>query len=142
MYIGVSKDRALHALSVAKKMKELAEDIRPGDLEFAQDMFSLGILHDIGYEYSSVQTEHSEIGGSLLRRQGYKYWQEVYYHGRSDSLYTSLPLKLLNTADLHTDGKGNIVTVQERLNDVKERYGEESFQYLDFFALAKNLDLV
>ena len=51
-------------------------------------------------------------------------------------------MQLLNTADLHTDGKGNIVTVQERLNDVKERYGERSFQYLDFFALAKNLDLV
>jgi len=39
MYIGVSKDRALHALSVAKKMKELAEDIRPDDLEFTQCSF-------------------------------------------------------------------------------------------------------
>ena len=41
MYIGVSKDRALHALSVVKKMKELAEDIRPDDLEFAQCSFQV-----------------------------------------------------------------------------------------------------
>ena len=77
-------------------------------------MFILGILHDIGYEYSSVQTEHPKIGGNLLRRQGYKYWQEVYYHGRSYSLYSSLPLQLLNTADLHTDGKWNIVWDEEQ----------------------------
>ena len=85
MYIGVSKDRALHALSVAKKMKELAEDIRPDDLEFTQCSFQV-----------------------------------------------SCTIQAMSI----------IVTVQERLNDVKERYDEESFQYLDFFALAKNLDLV
>lgn len=142
MFIGVSKDRALHSLSVAQKMKELAQEQCPGDIEFAQDMFSLGIVHDIGYEYAAIQTEHAEVGGNILKRVGYKYWQEVFSHGYSDATYDSLALRILNTADLSTDAKGNRVTVQERLDDVKARYGEDSFQYLDFLKLAQKLNLV
>lgn len=56
--------------------------------------------------------------------------------------YKSEELKILNAADLLTDSNGREITAQERLKDVKERYGEDSFEYIDFVKLAKELGLI
>ena len=38
--------------------------------------------------------------------------------------------KILNMADMLVDSMGNEVTASQRLNDIRDRYGEYSDQYL------------
>ena len=80
--MGLDKKRILHSLGVANKMKVIANELYPGNKEFIEDMFILGLLHDLGYEFAKTKLEHSEIGGTILKKNGYKYWKEVYYHGK------------------------------------------------------------
>jgi hypothetical protein len=134
--------RMLHCLGVARKMKEIANTLYPDNEEFAEDMFMLGLLHDVGYEYASCLGQHAEIAGKVLERNGYKYWKEVFYHGKPDVPYDSEPLRILNIADLHVNPDGRQTNVQERLADVKERYGETSSAYIDCCKLAGRLGLL
>jgi hypothetical protein len=92
------------------------------------DLFLLGYLHDIGYQYGD-NTNHNTTGGLLLKNNNYKHWKEVYYHGIPDSEYKSLYLKILNTADMMIDKYGNDVGFEKRLEDIKARYGKNSIQY-------------
>ena len=108
------------------------------DSSYAEEMFSLGYLHDIGYEFSE-HSGHNYVGGQLLKSQNYKYFKEVLYHGIPDPEYSSNELDILNYADMHIDGKGNFVTFAERLNDIKNRYGEASNAYQNSCIVVKNL---
>ena len=140
--MGIDEKRVLHSLGVAKKMKNLANELFPENDEFANDMFILGLLHDVGYEFTASQEQHADVAGNTLKINGYKYWKEVYFHGKSDAKFESEALRILNLADLLTDVNGNQTTVQDRLSDVKERYGENSFAYKDFQKLANKLGLL
>ena len=120
----LTKNRMLHSLAVAKTMKEITEKRYPEDQELAQEMFILGLLHDIGYEFCEDEGEdHAKIGGDILRHQGYPYWKAVYFHGIPEKVYDTESLEILNTADLLTGPNGENFTPQERLNDVANRYG-------------------
>ncbi len=127
-------DRLKHSLAVANKMVEIGKEL---DLkqEQLQELFILGYNHDIGYKFTKNQLEHNVVGGNLLHKNGYKYWQEVYYHGNPNSKYNSLYLKILNMADMQIDKYGNDVGYEKRLEDIKRRYGIESVQYIN----AKNI---
>lgn len=138
----LSKNRVIHSLGVANRMKMIATEMYPDRPEFAQDMFILGIMHDVGYEFASSQSEHAKIGGEKLKKNGYKYWKEVFYHGKSGVEYESDSLQILNIADLLTDPNGNDITVFKRLEDIKVRYGENSSQFVDAEKLAKELNLL
>ena len=84
----LTKNRMLHSLAVAKTMKEITEKRYPEDQELAQEMFILGLLHDIGYEFCEDEGEdHAKIGGDILRHQGYPYWKAVYFHGIPEKVY-------------------------------------------------------
>ena len=103
-----------------------------------QELFLLGYLHDIGYEFATNEN-HNSIGGNLLKESNYKYWQEVYYHGIPNSEYKSLYLDILNTADMMIDKYGNDVGFDKRLEDIKKRYGEDSIQYVNCFKIVNEL---
>ncbi|MBQ9270932.1 MAG: HD domain-containing protein [Alphaproteobacteria bacterium] len=118
----IDDNRYKHIRGVAELMAEIA----PQDKE--KEMFLLGMLHDIGYLYQPK--DHNFFGGNLLKEQGYKYWQEVYWHGVPDAEYTSYELDLLNSADMQINGKGELVSYAERLEDIAARYGNDSSQYL------------
>lgn len=139
--IKISNDRLLHSIGVARLMEEISRNIYQWNEEKCHEMFVLGYLHDIGYEYSKIQSEHPVIGGLLLKKSNYKYWKEVYYHGSLCDEYQSLELDLLNTADMQINSFGKKVTVEERLIDIKDRYGYDSKQYLEAAELAKRLKL-
>ena len=119
----ISKDRQAHILGVAKFLKQYAikEQMKEQEIE---DLFTLGLLHDIGYEFLDEKdfSKHNFVGGLILKRQKYKYWREIYYHGVTNCKYKSKFLDLLNWADMKIDSKGNIVSFEERLNDVSKRY--------------------
>lgn len=123
----IDNDRLNHSLAVARKMIEIGKLYNLKDDEL-QDLFVLGFNHDIGYEYGD-NSNHEYIGGEILKRNNYKYWKEIYYHGDIKSEYTSLFLKILNKADMQIDKYGNDVGYDKRLEDIKNRYGENSKTY-------------
>lgn len=138
----ISDDRLKHSISVARKMKEIAENKYNMNSEEINEMFVVGLLHDIGYEYTESVPEHNHIGGDVLEKSGFKYWEEVYNHGEIDIEFSSRVLDILNEADLNIDRKGNYVGVINRLEDIKLRYGVESNIYIKMVRLAKSLNLI
>lgn len=124
------KDRLIHSLAVANKMIEIGEKFNLGK-EKLEDLFILGLNHDIGYALGCNNVEHNVVGGGKLKNNDYKYWKEVYYHGNPNTEYNSLFLKILNMADMQIDKYGNDVGYEKRLEDIKTRYGEDSIQYIN-----------
>ena len=123
----IDNDRLKHSLAVARKMIEIGKEYHLNDNEL-QDLFLLGFNHDIGYEFGD-NSKHGHIGGGILNRNNYKYWKEIYYHGDINSKYSSLFLEILNKADMQIDKYGNDVGYDKRLEDIKNRYGENSTTY-------------
>ena len=119
-YIGITNHRLNHSIGVARFMYN--EVIRNGGSEeYAREIFTLGYLHDIGYDFTGVKVNHPMVGGVILKSTGYKYWREVYYHGDVSGVYESSQLDLLNKADLSVDSHGNIVSVKDRLSGLWNR---------------------
>lgn len=130
-------ERVQHSLAVANKMKKIASenpDLYPVNPD---DMFILGMLHDVGYKFTNNQEDHAKIGGDILKRQGYQYWKEVYYHGLLQSDYDSTELRLLNYVDMITGPSGEDMTIKQRINDIGDRYGTGSIQEINAIKLAK-----
>ena len=73
----IDENKLAHILAVARLMAEKAELV---GLD-RQEMFTLGLVHDIGFEFGGSETHH-QIGAQLLKNQNYKYWQEVLHHGK------------------------------------------------------------
>lgn len=136
--IGLSLNRTKHCLGVARKMKAIADSI--SDFPYpSHDMFYLGLLHDVAYEFVESPEEHEHRGGEILRENDYRYWQEVYHHGNPDTPYRSLALDLLNYADLTTSPEGEDISMEDRLDDIANRYGKDSLQYCNARKLSLQL---
>lgn len=120
----ITEDRTKHIFSVARLMKENATKLGLDP----EEMFTLGLLHDIGYEFGESE-EHHIKGFEILEKQKYKYSREVLHHGKPDVDFSSPALDLLNFADMHINKKGEYVCFEDRLLDIKERRGENSPHY-------------
>ena len=64
----ITENRWKHILGVARKCKEFACKFKPNDGKVAEDMFLLGLLHDMGYEFMESNAGHAAIGGEILKR--------------------------------------------------------------------------
>jgi len=117
----IDDKRLLHCGHVAEKMFQSAA----GNMK--RDMYTLGLLHDIGYLY--IGGGHAAAGGVLMRNVGYEYWKEVYYHGTPTDEYSSDALDLLNDCNLRTGPEGEDMTYQEKLAFLSEKYGEDSEEH-------------
>ena len=139
----ISDDRIHHMLAVATRMEEAVSKNRTrfGFDASPEDAFVLGFLHDIGYAFVDEPKDHAKTGGLILKSQGYKYWREVYYHGIPYSGYSSKLLTLLNQVDLTTGPTGEYMTFEERLQDIGNRYGKDSWQLQDAMRLADSLSI-
>ena len=132
----MDEDRLKHSIAVARKMSQIGKEYYLNEEEL-QDLFVLGLNHDIGYEYGE-NSNHGHISGEIPKRNNYKYWKEIYYHGDANTEYNSLFLEILNKADMQIDKFDNDVEYDKRLEDIKNRYGEESKTYKDAKGLIKN----
>ena len=130
----IDNDRLKHIFEVAKLMKDKAEIVGLDK----EEMFTLGMLHDIGYEFGE-NNDHNFVGFEILDKQNYKYAKEVLYHGKANSEYQSLALDLLNFADMHIDKSGKYVSYEQRLEDIKTRRGESSLAYINSQKIIKEL---
>lgn len=125
----ITQNRWQHILGVARKAKILADKLKPNNVQYAEDMFLLGIMHDLGYEFIESNTSHAAIGGEILKRNNYRYWQEVSLHGDEKVDNMSDELFILNCADMSTGPSGEDFTFDERLKEIAARFGEDSDAY-------------
>lgn len=127
--IGIDESRIMHMLGVARRASELGKEIFEWDDKKCEEIFIMGLLHDVAYEFVCCQTEHEEYGGKLLARMGFKYWKEIYQHGTAITSFSSPELIVLNIADMQTSKDGMLITMDKRLEDIRRRYGVDSPQY-------------
>lgn len=127
----IDDKRLAHCGHVAEKMFKAA----PGNMK--RDMYTLGLLHDIGYLY--VGGGHAAAGGILMLNVGYKYWKEIYYHGYPTKEYTSEALDLLNDANIRTGPEGENMSYKEKLDFLAKKYGTDSTEYKRVEQLTKEL---
>lgn len=106
--------RLKHMRGVAEMMYNLVIEAE-GSEDYAREMFVLGMLHDLGYGFQDGRRNHPQVVGDILRRCGYKYWQEVYHHGNPETVYSSNELNLLDWADLCTSSDGEPCSIHERI---------------------------
>ena len=142
-YIGISENRLHHIIGVARKAYSIAKE-RGYNEDFARRCFMLGWLHDTGYEFCSVQDKHPDMSEDLMKLivvTDVESLSAVKNHGR-ESYRKTLEYTILNTADMTTDSKGRDVTPAERLRDIKERYGEESIQYITARDICRKIGLI
>ena len=123
----MDENRSLHSLGVANKMVAIGTELGLSTSDL-NALFTLGIVHDIGYQFGPGNM-HQKNGGLVLKENGYQYWPEVYYHGIVQNEYSSLFLNILNQADMQIDKTGQDVGYKGRLDDIKSRYGEDSKVY-------------
>lgn len=133
-----------HSIGVAEFMAEWATT-HPERGYGPDEMYVLGLLHDIGKIYPIVRETddgievddsvknpykgHGRKGADLLERLGFIYSKEVRHHGHPEDPYYSCKLMLLNLADMSVDGTGQVIPVERRLRSIKRRYGDDSEEY-------------
>ena len=125
----ITQSRWQHILGVARKAKILADKLKPNDTQYDEDMFLLGIMHDLGYEFIKNNASHAAIGGEILKRTDYRYWQEVSLHGDETVENMSDELFILNCADMSTGPNGEDFSFIERLEEIASRFGKDADAY-------------
>lgn len=131
--------RKKHIWAVAELMEKYGRE-RNFSKEECNDLYILGLLHDVGYQFLEEKDyiKHNLRGGEILKSEGYKFWKEVYYHGVVNSPYQSEYLDLLNLADMHIDSEGNYVTLDGRLEELSKRY-HLPIEKLDSYPMVQEL---
>ena len=128
----ISENKMKHSIEVARECREIARQLKKS--EYVQDAcFIMGFLHDVGYEKVDENniTEHPEKGYEMLlsfNASSLLYIDVIKNHGTK---YTGLNVfdYVLNKADLTINYLGDKVSEEERLEGIKQRYGEDSSHY-------------
>ena len=136
----INRFKMAHNIGVAEYMRENAEKYGlPAD-----EMYVMGLLHDIGY--IKQHKGHEEYGAELLETMGLKprYVYAIKYHGLNPDFIKTLPYKdfdfdtayktypelvLLYEADMSINARGYRVGFDDRLRDIGNRYGFDSTAY-------------
>lgn len=126
--IGIDENRLHHLLGVARACYSYGKEIFHWEEEKSREMFLVGFLHDVGYEFVEDPIQHEEVGGNILKQLDFRYAQEVSSHGNPHSTFTSQELFILNLSDLTVSHDGTPRTMQQRLDLVIQRYGANSIQ--------------
>lgn len=111
-------NRAAHCRGVAILMRRLAPAL---GLD-ADRMTLLGWIHDLGYLTGHADTHAPDLG-RLLEAEGYAYAGAAGRHGTDRIDYDDPADVLLNIADMSVDGAGLLVSFDERVRDVADRWG-------------------
>ena len=128
----ITENKLKHSLQVAILCMELAESLGL-DKEKVDACFVMGFVHDIGYQDCLNTVDHPNTGKSMIDAF-IKYSKEctsaIGHHGR---IFENLSIfdVVLNYADLSVNSLGDRVSHDERLDDIKQRYGVDSEQYFN-----------
>ena len=118
----IKEYRKKHIFAVAELMQKYGQE-RNYSSDKCEELYTIGLLHDIGYAFLEEKDyiKHNVVGGEVLRKQGFKFWKEIYYHGVVNSPYQSEYLDILNIADMHIDSEGNYVTWGGEIGRIKQK---------------------
>lgn len=111
-------NRAAHCRGVAILMRRLAPAL---GLDACR-MTLLGWVHDLGYLTGQADTHAPDLG-RLLESEGYEYAGAVARHGTDGINYSDPADVLLNISDMSVNGSGLLVSFDERVRDVADRWG-------------------
>jgi len=134
----IGDKRIAHSKGVADFMYNNAREYTE---VFKEDLYLLGLVHDIGYIFGE-SVGHGARGGLMLKSLGFKYWREVYWHGKIViNGFKSPFLDLLNWADLNISSSGEVVGYRVRIDSILKNYGVNSDNYKNAVTLSNLLAL-
>jgi len=111
----LDENRLKHMLGVARLCYELAE----GSETYKREMWLMGFLHDIGYEFD--ENNHAEVGAKLLADtfgvNGISF--PIEHHG--GPMQFGERMELLNYADMCISPTGERISIDERLKEIESR---------------------
>ncbi len=147
-YIDPELPRYQHILGVVQRMRDLLPKLSvPNDWQ--QALLQTCYLHDVGYSPQLNQNNYHQLDGAIFANaQGFSkpVVAAVLFHSCAyESAIPSRPdlvdiyeqnfsllddvdrmfIDLVSYCDLHTSATGECVTLQERVDDVVIRYGED-----------------
>ena len=129
----IDENRMKHIVAVAELMRKNAGILRLD----SEEMFVLGFLHDVGFGFGNENS--AALGGEILEKQEYKYFNEVANLGKTETAYHSTALDLLNWCDMHTDSTGKYVSFEKKLESLSKKFGENSTNYKNAKKLVESL---
>ena len=132
--------RMLHCHNVGLRMASYAKKHLGWDDVKCNDMYILGMMHDLGYELNPDPFEHDEAMSEALGHTGYKYVKEIAYHSCMQTEFDSPEMRLLYFGDMTVDGRGKWCTLEERLKDLEKRHGKDSKVYKESLDIAIALE--
>lgn len=142
-YIGISEHRLDHTIAVARKCYDLAKNEYGMSEMDARKMFLMGFLHDMGYEFSEGTEEHPHVMGDILESLSEQDKNDIVFairtHGKPKKFLGTYNQAILNEADLTINHLGEEVSMQERCEDIRKRYGDTSHQYLNSVQMIEQL---
>ena len=121
-------NRFKHCYMVAIVMEYIARKYYNYDENQASEMFMLGYLHDSMYDYETDEKLHHDIIADLVEL---KHKVPLKHHSKLQFEHKSDPLDMIYFADQVVDGKGQICSFKERLEDILERHGKDDGVYQD-----------
>jgi predicted hydrolase (HD superfamily) len=131
--IGITDNRMDHTIAVARKCYDLARQEYGMSEENSRKAFIMGFLHDIGYEFATEASAHPDIAVDILTSFTSIEWDQMIFaimtHGKPQKFLGTTYQAILNEADLTVNSKGEPVSMEERCEGIKARYGQESIQY-------------
>ena len=132
-FIGISDDKILHSLNVARKCYQLAKEEYELTETNARKAFLLGLIHDFGYEFSQEAEDHPSVAVNVLASLNKNDIDQMMFailtHGKPARFSGTIYQVILNEADLTVDHMGNNVTMKERCDAISEHYGQDSQEY-------------
>lgn len=148
----------LNKLSISNDFKSIKEN------RIYEKLIETAYLHDIGYADSlNKENFHAYDGYVYLKRRGYcdlicklvlhhtysgllnvmgNYIDNSIYINNSLDRFTKEEmcyLEILTLADMMSDGKGNFVTIDNRIKDIGDRHGYSSIVYQHIIEVKKLL---
>ena len=138
-FIGLSDSRLFHMRGVAYKSYNLAREVFNMEENVARSLFLMGLTHDFAYAFVENQTEHEHEGGRILELSGFNWAEAVFNHGDPDVDDWTDELLILNLADMTTGPGGEPLSIDQRLVDIRSRYGVESVQTIKATKLADRI---
>ena len=138
-FIGLSDSRLFHMRGVAYKSYNLAREVFKMKEDVARSLFVMGLTHDFAYAFVKNQTDHEHEGGRILELSGFNWANSVFNHGDPDVDDWTNELLILNLADMTTSPDGKPITIDQRLEDIENRYGTNSIQATKARKLTKRI---
>ena len=134
-------------LGVARECYKLAKKEGLSE-EDARVYWLIGLLHDIGYEFTDYSENYADIGADILEELGLKQmglfkWSEFRNAIRNQGdahINNNNLLKILNKANLSINETGDYCTYEERLQELENKYGKESIEYINAKQLIRFLE--